>query len=85
MLTIFFAALAVLFGIGFFAVLVGASQQADDLLARIGYRDARIEDLENELRHQSRAHHPAGRGIGADVIALREALEDRDAGTEPGA
>jgi hypothetical protein len=65
--------------------LVGASQQADDLLARIGYRDARIEDLENELRHQSRAHHPAGRGIGADVIALREALEDRDAGTEPGA
>jgi L-alanine-DL-glutamate epimerase-like enolase superfamily enzyme len=65
MLTIFFAALAVLFGLGFFATLVAASQQADDLLRRIDYRDARIEDLENELRHHQRGRHPAGRGMAA--------------------
>jgi hypothetical protein len=34
-------------------------QLADDL----ALADARIEDLENELRHHQRGRHPAGRGL----------------------
>jgi hypothetical protein len=53
---------------------------------------AELEDARNEVRWHQRRRHPAGRGLTdtplyeeTAVVALREALEDRDAGTEPGA
>lgn len=62
-LVVALAATCVTLGLLLACALVGYSEVVEELRTRLDRAEAENEDLTNELRHQARGNHPAGRGL----------------------